>query len=317
MSCTTRSLSVVLMLGVTILLAAVAAPVARATFPGINGRITFDHAGKIYTVNPDGSALVRVTAGPSDGTPEWSPDGHSIAFSRTGDAMSPLGRTIWIANADGTGQRRVTPQDPKSSSYFPRFTPDGQTIVYQNCLGFDCDGGIFAIRADGTQLRHITSNSGESYNWAVPSPDGRTIAFMRWHVGGVRMRIYLIRTDGTRQRAVTPIALEGWAPDWAPNGQTILFTSNNFGNRPNAALYSIRPDGSGLRRLNRPRFPYSDYDASYSPDGANIVLSSNRRYPSLNHSDLFILRADGTGLRRVPLPFNDVANPRWGPTPTP
>ena len=304
------------LLGVAALVAVATAPVAQATFLGINGRIAFEHSGAIYTVNPDGSALRRVTAGPFDTTPEWSPDGRSLAFSRYPDGMS-LSSRIWVAHADGTSPRALTPQDPNSGSWLPRFTPDGQTIVFQNCLGPSCDGGIFAIRADGTQLRHITDNSGESYNWGAPSPDGRRIAFMRWHVRGVLMRVYLMSTDGTHQQPVTPIALEGWAPDWAPNGRSILFTSNNYRNRPNSALYSIHPDGRGLRRLTRPPFPYSDYEASYSPDGANIVFVSNRRHPGLSHSDLFIANVDGSGLHRVSLPFIDVDNPRWGTSLTP
>jgi Tol biopolymer transport system component len=297
----------------TAVLMLAAANGASATFPAANGRIAFDHKGSIYTVNPGGSTLRRVTTGRLDTTPEWSPDGQSIAFARDMNGMKPLGLSIWIADADGARARRLTPRDRKSESLYPRFTPDGQTIVFENCLGQDCDGGIFATRTDGTGLRHITPNSGESYSWPVPSPDGRRIAFMRWHVGGVMMRIYLIRSDGSGQKPVTPIALEGWAPDWAPNGQSILFSSNNYGNRPNGAIYTVHPNGRHLRRLTRPRFPFAHFMASYSPDGRRIVLVSNRRSPRLDHTDLFIMRADGTALHRIPLPFRDVSNPRWGP----
>jgi Tol biopolymer transport system component len=308
-----RPLTCVVLMTLVVMLAI--ATGASATFPGANGRIAFEHNGSIYTVNPDGSALQRITTGQSDTTPEWSPDGRSIAFARDMNGQDPLGLSIWIANADGTGAHPVTAPDDKSDSLRPRFTPDGQTIVFQNCLGEGCDGGIFAVRTDGSGLRQITPNSGESYNWPVPSPDGQRIAFMRWHVGGVMMRIYLISFDGGGQKPITPVALEGWAPDWAPDGRFIIFSSNNYGNRPHGAIYRVRPDGHHLRRLTKPRFPFSDSMASYSPDGRRIVLVSNRRSPALRHTDLFIMRAGGTGLHRVPLPFRDVSEPRFGPQP--
>src|SRR5205085_2937401 len=200
----------------------------------------------------------------------------------------------------------------QSDSLRPHFMPDGQTLVYQNCLGQGCDGGIFAIHSDGTGLRHITPNSGESYNWPVPSPDGRRIAFMRWHVGGVMMRIYVRRVAGGRERPITPIALEGWAPDWAPSGKFILFSSNNYGNRPHGAIYRVTSNGRHVHRLTNPRFPFSDSAASYSPDGRKVVFLSDRRSPHLDHLDLFVMNADGSGIHRVPLPFRDVFDPRWG-----
>jgi Tol biopolymer transport system component len=307
-----RVTSAVVTAGLSLLAAADA---AWATFPGRNGRIAFEHNGSIYSVNPDGSTLTRMSSGAFDINPEWSPDGRSIAFARDVNGQKPFGLSIWIADASGAHAHRVTPPEHNSESLIPRFTPDGNTIVYQNCFAEDCDGGIFAIHPDGSGLRHITPNAGTSYNWPVPSPDGRRIAFMRWHVGGVLMRIYVMPIGGGRQKGVTPVALEGWAPDWSPNGRFILFSSNNFGNRPNGAIYRVRADGSHLRRLTRPRFPYSDFTASYSPDGRSIVLASNRRFPGLQRSDLYIMRADGTGLHRLTLPFHDAYDPRWGPQP--
>ena len=54
---------------------------ADATYPGDNGRIAYGNfiTGQIYTINPDGTDRLQVTAvGPThfaDG-PSWSPDGQ-------------------------------------------------------------------------------------------------------------------------------------------------------------------------------------------------------------------------------------------------
>ena len=303
-----------LLIACALLATAVAAPPAQATFPGTNGRILFDHGGSIYSVEPDGSGLTQITRDANDATPDWSPDARSIAFVRDANGEEPPNLAVWTAAADGSGARQLTPDDDQSADFYPRFMPDGQSLLFQNCLGDDCDGGIFAVGTDGTPRAPITPNSGESYNWPAPSPDGRRIAFMRWHVGGVLMRIYVTDTQGKHQRAITPIRLEGWAPDWAPDGQSITFTSNNYVNRPGASLYSIPVDGKRRRahRLTKPRFPHSDSGGSYSPDQKQIVFISDRRAARLNHTDLFVMSADGSGIHKVPLPFRDVFNPRWG-----
>lgn len=63
---------------------------AYATFPGANGDIAFvstrDGNEEIYSVNPDGSGMMRVTNNSTseDGLPNWSPDGSKIAFTHSG-----------------------------------------------------------------------------------------------------------------------------------------------------------------------------------------------------------------------------------------
>jgi Tol biopolymer transport system component len=56
-------------------------------------------------MNPDGSALRRLTQGAEDGAPAWTPNGTKIAF----DSSSRDGNyEIYVMNADGSGQTRLT-----------------------------------------------------------------------------------------------------------------------------------------------------------------------------------------------------------------
>lgn len=289
---------------------------ASATSAG-GGRIVFDGCSEtgcdVYTVNPDGTGLQQVTQDGSSVIPDWSPDGTQITY--VSFANGPA--TIWVADADGSNARQLTPDEEDASNLWPRFTPDGKSILYTNCLHFDCDGGISAIDVDGSNQRVITPNSGDSYNFSAPSPDGRRIVFMRWHVDGVRNRLYQLRLGETRERPLTPPALQGTAPDWSRDGKSVLFSSNLFANRPNGAIYAMNADGSGIRQLTHPRFPLEDYEASYSSDGNRVVFASDRRHPGRDGSDLFTMRTDGSGVEQVQLPAGVQLYaewPRWSVT---
>jgi Tol biopolymer transport system component len=61
----------------------------------------------VYTMNTDGSGVLQVTNLPrSEVAVAWSPDGKHIAFTSTQeDVDSPK---LYIMNADGTGQRKVS-----------------------------------------------------------------------------------------------------------------------------------------------------------------------------------------------------------------
>lgn len=288
---------------------------ARGAALPANGRILFTHCEdatgcQIYTANPDGSALEQVTNNGDAFQGTWSPDGDHIAY--VGAASGDL--AIWIVNAGGGHPRQLTPDDPDSDNFWPHFTPDGQWILFTNCLGDDCDGGISAVRPNGHGLHHVTPNSHRSYNVADAAPDGTRMTYMRWHVGGVKMAVYVSSASGRHERRITPPRLEGWAPDWSPTGRRIAFGSYIFFDRPIARLFTVRPNGSGRRAITHPPFPHADGWPAYSPNGRKIVFVSDRRYDDFCCADLFTVSATGGSVQRIHLPF-DAYEPAWGTAP--
>jgi Tol biopolymer transport system component len=280
-----------------------------------NGRILFTHCEdaigcQIFTANPDGGAVEQVTHDGDAFQGDWSPDGTRIAYASftSGDLA------IWIVNADGSDPHQLTPDDPDSDDLWPRFSADGAWIVFTNCFGFDCDGGISAIRPDGTGMHAITPNSHDSYNLGDLSPDGSRLAYQRWHVDGVKMAIYVASADGSGELRVSPPRLQGWGPDWSPAGDRIVFASEVFSDRPAPRLFTVGPDGTGLQAFTRPPFPHADVWPSYSPDGRRVVFESDRRYGDFCCHDLFIVAAAGGIPHRVRLPF-DAYEARWGTAP--
>ena len=82
-----------------------------------------------------------------------------------------------------------------------------------------------------------------------------------------------------------------------------------------ADLYSIRPDGTGLRRITRTR---NNFDPDVSADGRVVVFASHRTHGP-GATELFVVRTDGTGLRRLTRnghsarAFTIDADPAWSP----
>jgi Tol biopolymer transport system component len=127
----------------------------------------------IFVMKADGTSVTRLTDAPgSDGWPAWSPDGTRITFStsrsdcRNSDApdcrssgdIGPL-HELWVMNADGSDQRRLS----TSFGQFSSWSPDGSFIVFSP--------GLTVIRPDGTGQASIpvTGVGGEIEfaNWGI------------------------------------------------------------------------------------------------------------------------------------------------------
>jgi Tol biopolymer transport system component len=286
-----RIASAVLTAGLAV---AAVTPSVHATFPGRNGRIAFttiwysaesnDDYREIVSIRPDGSdprLLARYAEHPA-----YRPDGRMIAFAR--------GRGIFLMRADGTGKRRLVRGPYKE----PDWSPDGRKLVLTRTRK---PLGIVTWRRGG-QRRWLTRGSTPAW-----SPTGRLIAFTRADQPfGYFRTIYVMRPDGSAVRRLAA----GFNPEWSPDGRRIIFT------RDDPTIRSIRPNGTGLRRVA----PIDAFTAVYSPNGRLITYQKG----PVTHASVLTMRADGYRRKRIfnvsrdlPCCATDLSDLDWQPLPRP
>ena len=195
-----------------------------------------------YVMDPDGSDQRRLTRnGGIHFSVAWSPNGQKLLFerpnSRHAGSAAAAARGEWpeelyIMNADGGGQRRLTRNPARDGG--PVWSPDGRQIVFTRWAERQ---QIWVMNSDGSGQRNLTPARTVSFVPAL-SPDGRKIAF----AGGSRVAfpngIIVMNADGSKQRRLTQT---GSFPAWSPDGRMIAFDR--------AGLHVMNADASGERKL--------------------------------------------------------------------
>jgi sugar lactone lactonase YvrE len=198
----------------------------------------------LYRMSADGSEdklLFKDVTGPAS----WSPDGRQFTFVM---GSKPEKLEIYIANADGSGKKRLT--NDVWQDYGPSWSPDGKTIAYTRYQDHEC--GIYLIDVKTYQQRSLDVCGGTPA-W---SPDGMMIAFLQGDDDNTN--IYVINADGTGFRQVTDLPGYNEYPAWSPDGEIIAFWSNHTGN---SEIFAIQLDSCGL--VNLTNSPYTDEEPSW------------------------------------------------------
>jgi TolB protein len=269
-----------------------------------------------YTMRIDGSDVRRVSTGQGKTTCGYYIDGdRRILFASTHAVDTacpprpdPSQGYVWgldpfdiyVANADGTGLKRITNFNVYTAE--GTLSPDGKTVVFTSLKDGDLD--IYTMNVDGTNIKRLTNTPGYD-GGAFFSPDGKQIVYRASHptdstlatyqallakrmVRPNRMEIFVMNADGSNQRQITKLGGANFAPFFTPDGGSIIFSSNHPNPRSrNFDLYLIKADGTGLEQVTFD----GEFDGfpQFSPDGKTLVWASNRGNTATSHStNLFL-----------------------------
>jgi Tol biopolymer transport system component len=123
-----------------------------------------DNKAGLWISNRDDTGHTNVTQDGSDAFPAWSPDGSTLAFSRTLYGN----QDIYLVNVDGSNLRRLT-EDP-GHDVLPTFTPDGQLIFRSDRSGA---WAIWKMAGDGGGQVEIIATAGLGSDWTSGKMDVR------------------------------------------------------------------------------------------------------------------------------------------------
>jgi len=167
----------------------------------------------------------------------WSPDGKWIVFQQDFG-----GNELWdifAVPSEGGVVINLT-QTPNIREQSPRWSPDGKTIA----LGYKPQQGstydLALLDFSSHRVSQLTHEDSSDHNWnsVAWSPDGKTLYANRGDVGYTDGDVYAIDVVSGKTTNLTPHQgkIVNVASSLAPDGKTLLITSNKQGGYQNVAL---------------------------------------------------------------------------------
>ena len=258
---------------------------------------------RVASVDGREATLGLTSSEGNEESPRWNAGGDRVAYVTDLDGHSDVYVASFSMNDDRGGSPiRITSED--TEEFLGDWSPDGEWLVFSR-RGSEDSQGLWLRNPDGVNLFRLTSDNDLAPVW---SPDGDAIAFVR-NVDGNR-DIYLLAPEEdddwrgqVKARPLITSPAADHSPDWAPDGDTLVYVSERDGN---PEIYILESDEDAPPQ----RLTTNEAEESqpvWSRDGKRIAFVSDLH----GQSEIFVMDADGSNQRR--LTHNDARDhsPDW------
>lgn len=241
------------------------------------------------------------------------PDGYTVLVD--GTESQPIdndGQVSFPSLANGT--HTVELQGVDSPCVVLGFNPrdvevPGEETFQVECgesgsaITFDRDSNVWQILPDGNGLQQLTTD-GAGYGGATWAPDGTQMVFSRSTdicatTPGDCAAIFTSNPDGSfvMQLTVPDSGVFHVAPDWSPDGASIVFHLNDSRSGWNQSVVTVNPDGSDLSVVKAAIADTVYAFPSWTPDGR--IIYSERVQRDGNDHYVAVMNADGSESERL------------------
>jgi len=132
----------------------------------------------------------------------------------------------------------------------------------------------------------------------------RAIAFSAGRLTATNdARVDIFVSDDLHKKATRIV--EGFDPDWSPNGSRIVFANGDRGRK--SEIYTVNLDGSAKRQLTQEKGGTGACMPAWSPDRKTIAFAITG--PDLHKAGIYVMGEDGSNVQFV----TEGLGPGWSP----
>ncbi len=231
----------------------------------------------LWRVSSTGAEPERLTSGPADSAPAWSPDGRTVAFLRADAGPAQ----VWLLPATGGEPTPLT--SPSAGAGAPVWSPDGTRIAFTARM--DTLAG-----ADDDAARDRRAHEPIVIDRLGYKADGTGL------LRGLRTHLHVVDVATGDVRQVTRGDWHAGDPAWSPDGERLAFpaaTTPEADLTGTAEVYvaDLRPDVAtwscvGLRGG-------SAGPVTWSPDAVELIVVGREDTHAGHHRLLRLRLSDG------------------------
>jgi Tol biopolymer transport system component len=230
----------------------------------------------------------------SDFSPEFSPDGQTLAFNRS---LQVDQSSIYTVPVSGGEEKSLV--SGVECNWGMAWTPDGRDIVFAKAGWIANDGSLWKISRRGGEPERL--QFGEE--GVEPSIRGNRLVYVRQksYLNISRRKLSSLLSAGPPDRFISSTKMDS-GPQFSPDGTKIAFESIRSGD---SEVWMCQSDGSGLVQLTHLKSITGT--PRWSPDGQQIAFDSL----APGNAEIFVMDAQRGSPRRLTTEPSRDAVPSW------